>query len=66
MNDKTQYDMVKNDATCISESDICDGCYDCLLGIDESDKLCHGRLMRNYNDRNVQRHYHGKCNDVTL
>ena len=45
LSDNTQFDMVKNDATCISESDICDGCYDCRLGIDESDDLCRGKLM---------------------
>ena len=42
LSDDTQYNMVKNDATCISESDLCDGCYDCQLGIDESDELCLG------------------------
>ena len=45
MSDNTQNDMVKNDATCISESEVCDGCYDCQLGIDESDDVCFSKLM---------------------
>ena len=49
--DNIQYDLAKNDATCISKSEICDGCYDCQLGIDE--RICPGSLMLYYFSSNV-------------
>ena len=51
--DNIQYDLAKNDATCISKSEICDGCYDCQLGIDERNVLCPGSLMLYYFSSNV-------------
>ena len=57
LEDQTQQEMAENDATCLSGNQICDGCYDCQLGIDESNEFCDGRyriyyLLLNYSSEN--------------
>ena len=46
--DLNRQEIAEKDATCISESQLCDGCYDCHIdGVDELNELCHGK-HRNY------------------
>ena len=45
--DLKRQEMAEKDSTCISESQLCDGCYDCHIdGIDELNELCHGKLKK--------------------
>ena len=45
--DLKRQEMAEKDATCISENQLCDGCYDCHIdGIDELNELCHGKLKK--------------------